>query len=242
MRPADLPPAEHYEHGTRARYVSGCRCDNCRAANTRAYHDRQRRALERLAEIEAGPPAEPIGRAWTRPDGTQAVRVFKRSCPGTEIHGCPWQSFLRKDSKGGICARCREELVADRLVDAARARRHIRSLSRRHVGRDAVAAAADVAVSVLAEIAAGTKLQIRTSTERRILAVDTDARADHAFVPAARTWKLIDKLLEEGFTRGQIAQRLGRQRAALQFGRDRVLAKTALQVERFYRQMTEVPE
>lgn len=33
MRPADLPPAERFAHGTRARYTSGCRCDDCRRAN-----------------------------------------------------------------------------------------------------------------------------------------------------------------------------------------------------------------
>lgn len=241
MRPCDLPSADRFEHGTRSRYVSGCRCGACRASNTRYYHERQRLALERLVDVEPGPDAGPIGRQWTRPDGTHAVRTFKRTCPGVEAHGCPWQSFLRKDSKGGICRRCREELIADRLVDAARARRHIRSLSRRQVGRDAVGAAADVAVSTIAEIASGKKTQIRTSTERRILAVDAAARADASLVPAARTWKLIQRLREEGFTKGAIAQRLGRKRAALQFGRDRVLAKTALEVERFYRRMTEVP-
>jgi len=33
MRPSDLPPAEAYPHGVRARYVSGCRCEECRKAN-----------------------------------------------------------------------------------------------------------------------------------------------------------------------------------------------------------------
>lgn len=33
MRPATLPSAERYAHGTRARYVAKCRCDDCRRAN-----------------------------------------------------------------------------------------------------------------------------------------------------------------------------------------------------------------
>ncbi len=33
MKPADLPAAEHFAHGSRARYVSGCRCAPCTTAN-----------------------------------------------------------------------------------------------------------------------------------------------------------------------------------------------------------------
>lgn len=33
-RPSDMPRAERFAHGTRARYTSGCHCDKCRAANT----------------------------------------------------------------------------------------------------------------------------------------------------------------------------------------------------------------
>ena len=33
MRPSSLPPAERFEHGIRARYATGCRCDSCRKAN-----------------------------------------------------------------------------------------------------------------------------------------------------------------------------------------------------------------
>jgi hypothetical protein len=40
MRPPDLPPAEAYPHGVRARYVSGCRCEECRRANREYAHSR----------------------------------------------------------------------------------------------------------------------------------------------------------------------------------------------------------
>jgi hypothetical protein len=42
MRPADLPPADRFPHGTRARYIAGrCRCLRCRAANARYSSARQ---------------------------------------------------------------------------------------------------------------------------------------------------------------------------------------------------------
>ena len=55
MRPPDLPPPEHYAHGTRARYVSGCRCPPCRASNVAYYHERQRRGKELAAKIGLRP-------------------------------------------------------------------------------------------------------------------------------------------------------------------------------------------
>ena len=51
-RPSDLPPPDRYPHGTRARYVAAkCRCDACREANRRYYH-------ERVAARAAGDTAE----------------------------------------------------------------------------------------------------------------------------------------------------------------------------------------
>ncbi len=57
MRPASLPPADHYAHATRARYVSGCRCARCRDANT-AYGRERARARSRgdwNGLVDAGP-------------------------------------------------------------------------------------------------------------------------------------------------------------------------------------------
>ena len=41
-RPVDLPPAERYLHGSRARYVTGCRCAPCREANNEYARMRQK--------------------------------------------------------------------------------------------------------------------------------------------------------------------------------------------------------
>ena len=49
MRPSDLPPFSRWAtrpHGTRLRYMSGCKCMQCRAANSR--HETTRAALRKV--------------------------------------------------------------------------------------------------------------------------------------------------------------------------------------------------
>jgi hypothetical protein len=162
-------------HGTRLRYLGGCRCVPCRAANSR-YE---------------------TGRAAARRAG---------------------------DWRG--------------LVDAAPVADHLRRLSRAGVGYKAAADAAGVARSVAWAVLAGRKTRVRAHTARRLLAVDRQALADSARVPAGRTWRLVALLLEEGYTRGRIALELGAQRQALQLGRRHVLASTAMRVEQLYRRLT----
>lgn len=233
MRPSDLPTADRLKHGTRGRYVAGCRCDDCRASNTRAYHERMARAKELAAALNPGPP-----------DGTVAKRkgagqVMERPrCPGIpRVGSCPYGSGLRADSVGGICSRCREMLAWNGLVDAGRARRHLAKLSRAGVGTKSVSLACDVSRTILVEIQQGRKKQIRATSEKRILAVTAGAAADGAQISAAATWKILDGLLERGWTRTELARRLGSRSdaPALQVRRDRVLARTALAVERLGR-------
>lgn len=120
------------------------------------------------------------------------------------------------------------------LVAATRARKHLLALSRAGVGRRSVVAASDVGHTVICDVKSGRKTQIRADTERRILAVTVGAKAGAALVPAARTWQRIRVLLEEGFTKGAIARRLGRKTPALQIRKDRVTLRTAVNVERLY--------
>lgn len=62
--------------------------------------------------------------------------------------------------------------------------------------------------------------------------------SDGALIPAKKTWKLIDKLLEEGYTKEQLAQRLGYNKEKLQFGKEFITVRNAYRVERLYRQLT----
>ncbi len=174
-----MPAAEAFgdrPHGTRLRYISGCHCVPCRAANSR--YECARAAARRAGD---------------------------------------WRGIVP--------------------ADAARA--HLKQLSRMGVGYKSVAAASDVAPSILFAIRSGAKTRIRASTERRILAVDGAAIADHALVPAGPTWKRIRELLDEGFSKAELARRLGYQTPALQLRRGQVLAASAAKVERFYRLMVD---
>jgi hypothetical protein len=215
-RPADLPGSERYAHGSRARYVAGCRCAECRAANTRAYHQRQAKALAAVGEL-AGPAA------------------LSGRCPGVDGKPCETSSKLRRDSKGGVCGGCRARLVWNGLVDAKPARAHLRRLSRRGVGYKSVADAADVGQTTVSEILSGAKRRIRCQAAKRILAVTAEAVADHAVVDGRATWKLLDELLARGVRKAEIARRLGMLTPALQIRRARVLARTAYAVARLHR-------
>lgn len=163
-------------HGRRARYVAGCRCDLCRAAN-RNY------ARKRLHAQKDG----------------------------------DWNG----------------------IVDATEARRHLLWLSRQGVGRRAVHAASDVALTVIAGVRDGTKTQIRARTERKILAVTPDMVSDRALVKPGRTYQRIKHLVEEeGFSKAELARRLGYRSPALQFRRTRMTARNVARVEALYQRLT----
>lgn len=163
-------------HGVRVRYILGCRCMLCRAANSRY-------------EVE---------RAAARKNGD-------------------WNG----------------------LVSTAAARAHLRKLRRKGVGRRAVAAVTGVSQAILQGIANGSRAHCRKRTETAILAVDGDARSDASIVPAGRTWTILRRLLAEGYTKTELARRLGSKAKvpALQIQADFVLASTAAKVERLYNRL-----
>jgi hypothetical protein len=61
--------------------------------------------------------------------------------------------------------------------------------------------------------------------------------SDAARVPANETWRQINALIEEGFTKAELARRLGLETPALQLGRSRILARTAARVDRLFRML-----
>jgi len=233
-----MPGPEAFAHGTRARYVTGCRCADCRASNVRRYHERQE--LGKAAARALPPaPAMPLKRVWIGSDGKARARVFKRACPGAHRRGCPDRSYLRKDSKGGVCRGCRARLIWNGCVDTAPVRAHLRRLSRQGVGRRAVADAADVGETTVWFIYTGRKKQCRKTTADRILAVSRDHISDHALVPAGAAWRRLNLLLEEGFSKAELARRMGKR--SLQLKKTRITALNASKVERLYRRVMEVP-
>lgn len=123
----------------------------------------------------------------------------------------------------------------DRLTPAVTAREYILRLGRQGIGYKTVAETASVARSSVAKIVSGERAQIRSSTETRILAVDSSCRADHACVPGGPTWKLIRRLLKRGYSKAQLAKWLGYRTPALQLNRNRVTVLNAAKIKRMYR-------
>ena len=121
------------------------------------------------------------------------------------------------------------------LVPADPARKHILRLSKQGVGRRAVAAASDVPASIIAQIRCGRRTQIRKRTLNRILEVTNLAVSDAALVAAGKTWRQINTLIEEGFSKAELARRLGFASPALQLGKNRILARSAARVDRLFR-------
>lgn len=161
-------------HGTRIRYVAGCRCLPCRAANSNYEHQRADR---------------------------------------------------RKAGAG------------NQLVPAGRARAHLSTLSHNHIGRRSVARLSGVSAGVLWSIRAGRRRRIRKQTERRILQVTVRLAQANTLVKAGPTWKRIDRLLHEGFSKGELARRLGFSR--LRMGKFWTTAERAGRVAKFYKQIME---
>lgn len=62
--------------------------------------------------------------------------------------------------------------------------------------------------------------------------------ADRALVPAGPAWRLLDRLLAEGYPAARLARFLGYRGAGLQFDRAWMTARNVLRVERLYRQLT----
>ena len=121
------------------------------------------------------------------------------------------------------------------IVQADKARRHLIKLRRAGVGRNAVRMATDVSRTVLQAISVGKKVRIRRRTERRILAVTTAAAFDGAYIPAGRTWRQVNQLIAEGFTKSRISAEIGQDGIRLQLGKDQVTVRNAAAVNRVWR-------
>lgn len=237
MRPLDLPAADRYEHGTRSRYVCGCRCDACRESNN--IRHRARTEAMQLAAASAVPNGPPLDGTLLRGGRVHRVKV----CPGANGEPCfAGGAWLRNAARLPVCSVCIERAtVWNGLVDIETARDHLMKLRRSGVGYKSVAAACDISETVLCDILSRAKPQIRKSTERRILSVDAGARSGGCVLPPAsarKVFRQVEELRAIGFTRSEIAGLLGSHSPALQIGRTgRVTARTADAVARLVRRV-----
>lgn len=162
-------------HGTRMRYLGGCRCQPCKTANTEYEKARYRE---------------------------------------------------RRNGNG------------NGIVSAQPAREHIKKLSRAGVGYKMVADSARVAVSVVFGIKNGTRIQARSQTVKRILQVTIDCRGDNTLVSAASTWRRIEKLQEEGFSKSFLSKQLGHKGHSLQIGKHQVTVRNRARIEKLFEKLT----
>ena len=232
MTPVDLPDPSSHPHGTRARYVAmKCRCDDCRAANTQYARDRAAQSKQLALEAATGEVPSGAPQIWTAPDGSRRTRIYRRACKGVHGQPCPHGSHLRKDSVGDLCGRCRVALDYRGLVPSARARAHLIALAVQGVGIKSVRDACDVNDTTLWDVRDGRQTLIRADIERRILAVDRQAVADHAIVDGRRTHRAIAQMRALGLTKTEIAERLGHVNPAIQI-KPWVIARTEARVLR----------
>ena len=117
--------------------------------------------------------------------------------------------------------------IAPRTVGAARARRHMLELADQGVGYKTVADAAGIGRSTAFKIVKGEVQHIRPDTEHAILGVTALNAADGNYTDAAPTWRLIEQLLDNGWTKDRISAALGNNGRALQVNRHRVRVSTA---------------
>lgn len=159
---------------------------------------------------------------------------------------------------GCRCARCREANAeyqrqrrrdkTPRKVDPALAREHLNNLKQQGgVGFRVAADAAGVNEQALCRIRAGKRTYIQRRTLERILNVDATAANAGSLINGAHTKHLIERLLEMGFTKKELARRLGSKSnrphrwPQLQIGKagtGMVRAMTAMKVEKFYNMIT----
>lgn len=179
-----------------------------------------------------------------RAHGTRACYVWGPEPGQDRSRGCrcePCRAANRAYARGWDRARRRPD--GDRspaYIDATEVRRHLRWLQRQGVGRRAVHTASGVALSSIAKLRNGTVTRCRPETAEALLLVFPVDAAPGALVDARPTWRLLDDLIGRGFTRRDLARRLGStaRNPALQVGRTRVTAATATQVRSLHAELT----
>lgn len=228
------------QHGTRAKYVAEkCRCDECRKANRDYANERTRVRAELAKTLER--TTKPVKQKWVPKGHTKKlVRQYSRGCTGVNGKPCPHKTHLRKDSKGPICNKCREQLLKRVTLKADTAREHLLRLQARGIGLGAVHEASGVNENILRDIRKGRQSRILPDTQERILNVDETLLLDHSYVPADEAWRLINEMLATGVTKGAISKMIGNNGKALQVRRDRILAKTLFALRKAHKEVMEI--
>lgn len=122
------------------------------------------------------------------------------------------------------------------LIDVEPIRAHLSKLREQGLGVRQVADIAGLNVTSLRRVRQGKSRRMRADTVARVLAVRAEPQvlADGQCIDARPTKKLIDKLLDGGYTKTWIADQLGMKGHRLQVY-DRITVRNAARIERLYR-------
>jgi len=107
------------------------------------------------------------------------------------------------------------------------------------IGRRAVADSTGVAGTIISLIKSGRRRKIRAMTEMKILTVNRQCLSDGAYVSSGTAWQQLEELIAEGFTKQELARRLGSKAKVLSLQIDahrsgKIRASSALKVNKLY--------
>jgi hypothetical protein len=129
-------------------------------------------------------------------------------------------------------------------VDAGPVREHVRWLADCGVGIKTISKLSGVAHGTLWKLVYGDRARgmapsrrVRPATAEKVMAVMPHHAAGGQKVPAGPTWRLLEELIARGWSRSELARRLGCETPALQIHRTRVRASTARAVEALHAEL-----
>lgn len=177
-----------------------------------------------------------------RPHGSHAKYAIERCrCE-------PCRLAQRVYNRNRIRQMSRPDGVWQPYVDAGPVRDHVQWLQTCGVGIKTIAKLSGVAHGTLSKLMFGDlqrhmppSRRVRPTTAKRVMAVMPNHASGAQKVPAAPTWRLLNDLIRRGWSRAELARRLGGQGPGLQIHRHQVLASTARKVERLHAELARVP-
>lgn len=104
------------------------------------------------------------------------------------------------------------------------------------IGRRSIHAICGLAPRTYTRIRSGLQKRIYPETVAKVLAIDESCMADRGLVRSTATWNLLQELIEDGWTEGQLADALGVKGAhrTIQVGLTHVSARKAMKVRKMY--------
>lgn len=160
----------------------------------------------------------------------------------------PCRRAQREYNRMRVRAIARPDEVWCPYVDAGPAREHVKWLATCGVGVKSLAKLSGLPHGTLSKLVYGDRARgmppsrrIRPATAERIFAVLPNMAAGAQKVPAGPTWRLLEDLIGRGWSRAELARRLGNQGPGLQVSRTAVRASTARAVERLHAELVRMP-